>query len=284
MPSELWERLRADPVRAPEHVALAAAEWHGPAAAAWAEAKRGRLAVSGADLARMAKRRHASLARLEGAATGVGGFITVVPDIVLLAWIQSRLVFFTAAAYGFDPRDPMRPAELLVLRDLYPDPQTARQALDGIGKTVAEAYVGSKLERGREQAVLLAAAALRGQADGHRRDPAPHTGRRDRLQRDRQRARHPRARRPRRAVLRRVMAGRAANVNCGWVGRRGSRPRRGSAWRGSRDSYLDASVMSPNTALYRRAHVDAIVAVRRHAFDELHAHRGRSPASLPSGS
>ena len=69
----------------------------------------------------MAKRRHASLARLEGAATGVGGFLTVVPDIVLLAWIQSRLVFFVAAAYGFDPRDPMRPAELLVLRDLYPE-------------------------------------------------------------------------------------------------------------------------------------------------------------------
>ena len=90
----------------------------------------------------MAKRRHATLARFEGAATGVGGIFTAVPDVVLLAWIQSRLVFFVAAAYGFDPHDPMRPAELLVLRDLYPDPQTARQALDGIGKTVAEAYVG----------------------------------------------------------------------------------------------------------------------------------------------
>jgi hypothetical protein len=154
VPTELWERLRADPVRAPEHLALAAAEWHGPTAASWAEAKRARLAVSSADLARMAKRRHASLARLEGAATGIGGFLTVAPDIVLLAWIQSRLVFFMAAAYGFDARDPMRPAELLVLRDLYPDPETARRALDGIGKTVAEAYIGSKLERARERAVM----------------------------------------------------------------------------------------------------------------------------------
>ena len=154
MPSELWERLRADPARAPEHMALAAADWHGPAAAAWAEAKRAQLSVSGPDLARMAKRRHASLARVGGAATGVGGFLTVVPDIVLLAWIQSRLVFFTAAAFGFDPRDPMRPAELLVLRDLYPDPETARRALDGIGRTVAEAYVTGKLERDREQAVM----------------------------------------------------------------------------------------------------------------------------------
>ena len=154
MPSELWERLRADPARAPEHMALAAADWHGPAAAAWVEAKRGRLSVSGPDLARMAKRRHASLARVGGGATGVGGFLTVVPDIVLLAWIQSRLVFFTAAAFGFDPRDPMRPAELLVLRDLYPDPETARRALDGIGKSVAESYLTGKLERSREQAVM----------------------------------------------------------------------------------------------------------------------------------
>ena len=154
IPESLWARLRDDPVRAPEHVALAAAELHAPAAAAWAAEKRARLAVSGDELARMAKRRHATLARLGGAATGVGGLITLVPDIVSLAWIQSRLVFFVAAAYGFDPHDRMRPAELLVLRDLYPDPQTARHALDGIGKTVAEAYMGSKLERGREQAML----------------------------------------------------------------------------------------------------------------------------------
>jgi hypothetical protein len=154
IPAGLWARLRADPLRAPEHIALAAAERHAPAAAAWAAEKRSRLAVSDRELARMAKRRHAAMARFEGAATGVGGFLTIVPDVVLLAWIQSRLVFFMAAAYGFDPRDPMRPAELLVLRDLYPDPQTARQALDGVGKTVAEAYVGARMERGREQAML----------------------------------------------------------------------------------------------------------------------------------
>jgi hypothetical protein len=154
VPESLWDRLRADPLRAPEHVALAAADLHAPAAAAWANEKRGRLAVTEAQLARMAKRRHAAMARFEGAATGVGGFLTVAPDLVLLAWIQSRLVFFVAAAYGFDPSDPMRPAELLVLRDLYPDPATARQALDGVGRTVAESYMTGKIQRGREQAVL----------------------------------------------------------------------------------------------------------------------------------
>jgi hypothetical protein len=147
VPAGLWERLRADPLRAPEHVALAASAKHGPAAAAWVAERTGRYAVADRELAVMAKRRHATLARFEGAATGVGGVVTLLPDLAGLAWIQSRLVFFVAAAYGFDPLDAMRPAELLVLRDLYPDPASARRALDGIGTSVAEAYVGSRLQR-----------------------------------------------------------------------------------------------------------------------------------------
>jgi EcsC protein family len=147
LPPGLWDRLRLDPVRAPEHVALAASRRFGPQAARWADDKRARFSVRPSDLAKMAKKRHASLARLEGAATGVGGIATVVPDLAALAWIQARLVFFIAAAYGYDPRDPMRPAELLVLHDLYPDPQTARRALDGVGSTLVEAYIGSRLQR-----------------------------------------------------------------------------------------------------------------------------------------
>ena len=156
LPRQLWERIRADPVRAPEHIALAAAEKHGPAADAWAAEKRRRFRHEGRELAEMAKRRHATLARFEGAATGVGGIVTLLPDMAGLIWIQSRLVFFIAAAYGFDPRDPMRPAELLVLTELYPDVPTARAALDGAGKTIAEAYIGSKLEREEVLAMRLA--------------------------------------------------------------------------------------------------------------------------------
>lgn len=146
VPVDLLRRLRADPLRAPEHLALAAAELHGPAAAAWVAERRGRYAVEPRELARMAKRRHASLARIGGATTGVGGFVTVVPDLALLAWIQSRMVFFIAAAHGFDPTDPMRPAELLVLGGLYESRELAREALDGAGRHLGLAYVGSKLE------------------------------------------------------------------------------------------------------------------------------------------
>jgi hypothetical protein len=155
VPPSLWERVRADPVRAPEHIALAAAERHAPAAAEWVADKQRRFAHDPAELAGMAKRRHATLARFEGAATGVGGVFTVVPDLLGLAWIQTRLVFFIAAAYGFDPYDRMRPAELLVLMELYEDPQTARAALDGIGPTLAVAYVGSRVRRDETLALRL---------------------------------------------------------------------------------------------------------------------------------
>ena len=156
LPPGLWDRLRLDPVRAPEHIALAAARTFGPQAARWTEDKRARFAVGPAELARMAKKRHATMARFEGAATGLGGVVTMVPDLVALSWIQSRLVFYVAAAYGYDPSDPMRPAELLVLHDFYPDPLTARRALDGVGSTLIEAYVGSRLQREEALAVRLA--------------------------------------------------------------------------------------------------------------------------------
>ena len=156
LPPGLWERLKADPVRSPEHIALSAAKQFGPQASRWAADKRGRFQVTPQELALMAKKRHATLARFEGAATGVGGVVTMVPDMAMLAWIQTRLVFYVAAAYGYDPTEPMRPAEALVLFGFYSDPATARRALDGIGSTVVEAYIGSKLERQEALALRLA--------------------------------------------------------------------------------------------------------------------------------
>jgi hypothetical protein len=150
-PASLIARIRADPVRAPEYIALAAAERHGPAAKAWAADQRG----SPDRMARKAKRVHARYARASGAVTGVGGVFTMLPDMIAAVWIQSRMVFFIAAAYGYDPTDRMRPAELLVLYGLYDDPPAAREALDGAGRTLAEAAVGRALN-GREDESLVA--------------------------------------------------------------------------------------------------------------------------------
>jgi hypothetical protein len=154
-PASLLARLRADPVRAPEHLALAAADAFGPPAAQWAHRQRHVLGMHPIAMGEMARKRHVNLASAEGAAAGVGGFVTLVPDLVALAWLQARMVFFIAGAYGWDPRDPMRPAELLALTGLYADPAGARHALDGVGRTVAEHYVGSKLQRDEALAFKL---------------------------------------------------------------------------------------------------------------------------------
>jgi hypothetical protein len=161
LPPDLLPRLRADPIRAPETIALAAADVHGPAAAVWVAELRSRYDVGDRDLAKKAKARHAALARFGGAATGLGGIITFIPDLATLLWIQSRLVFYVAAAYGHDPTDPMRPAELLVLRDLYPDAAAARAALDGTGRLLAHASVAKSLRGGGRQDLALMESMLR---------------------------------------------------------------------------------------------------------------------------
>ena len=138
-PRSLREQILADPTRAPELVALAAAERFAPAAERWA-----RVAGTGKppdQLAQAAYRKHVRLARLEGAALGLGGGFSAAADFVALLWIQSRMVFYVAAAYGYEPRDPMRPAELLTLQGVYPSATEARAALDGVGKRLAQALV-----------------------------------------------------------------------------------------------------------------------------------------------
>ena len=135
--------MLAQPERAPELIALAAADRFGPQAAEWA-----RIAGPGhspKQLARVAYRKHVRLARLEGGALGIGGVFTAAPDMVALMWIQSRMIFYIAAAYGYDPVHPMRPAELLALQGVYTSPAEARRALDGMGKLMAQAMVEKAL-------------------------------------------------------------------------------------------------------------------------------------------
>jgi hypothetical protein len=151
-PKRLWDRMLAEPDRAPEYIALAAAERFGPQAEEWV-----RIAGAGHtpdELARVAYKKHVRLARLEGGALGIGGVITAAPDMVALLWIQSRMVFYIAAAYGYDPLHPMRPAEYLALQGLYETPAQAREALDGVGKRMAQAMVEKAVLSGRKTDAL----------------------------------------------------------------------------------------------------------------------------------
>jgi EcsC family protein len=103
-------------------------------------------------VARRAVKIHVRIARGEGAAMGLAGVWGIVPDLLALAWLESRMVFHVGASFGFDPRHPMRPAELLTLQRVYPTAQEAREALDGTGRHIAFAYTEGKL-RGRDDAL-----------------------------------------------------------------------------------------------------------------------------------
>lgn len=153
LPGSLWTRIQRDPVRAPEHIALAAAKRFAPAAQRWAA--RGDPGLAPSEHARLAVRRHVRAAWIEGAVTGLGGGLTAVADLAALAWIQSRMVYFIAAAYGFDPHHPMRPAELLALQGVYETPADARAALDGLGKPLALQLIASRARREKALASRL---------------------------------------------------------------------------------------------------------------------------------
>jgi hypothetical protein len=160
VPDSLWRRIRAEPDRAPEHIALAAAERFGPATEEWVRVAGGGHTPE--SLARTAYKKHVRLARLEGAALGLGGAYTAAPDLMALIWIESRMVFYIAAAYGYDPRDPMRPAELLALHDVYPTAAEAREALDGVGGHLAGALAKRALVGRRDQKLAMQLALFAG--------------------------------------------------------------------------------------------------------------------------
>ena len=141
-PEGLWSRLRSEPHRAPEHVALAALDRFAEPAAEWAGMMRPHYEP--AEIGRRTVAKHRRLARLEGAALGLGGIFTAAPDFMALAWLQCRMIFFVAAGYGFDPHHEMRPAELLFLTGIYPSAAAARESLDGVGRTMAAHYVNQK--------------------------------------------------------------------------------------------------------------------------------------------
>jgi hypothetical protein len=151
LPDPLWRRIVAQPERAPELIALAAATRFADPAAEWVqEASRWQKPDA---LATKAYRRHVHLSRAEGLAMGIGGALTSAGNVAGLGWIQARMVFFIAAAYGYDPHDPMRPAELLALWGVYDTPAEARASLDGVGASMAASVVRTQLSRSGQRSL-----------------------------------------------------------------------------------------------------------------------------------
>ncbi|MFI7521454.1 EcsC family protein [Micromonospora globbae] len=129
-PVTLWDRMRADPQYAPEHLALEAVRRLGPEAGQWARRARAEQPdASAEDLAEQAARRFVNRARLSGAVSGAAGLPGAVIDVGVLAWTQARMVLHIAAAYGVDPLHSDRATDLLVLQRVHKVAESARLAL-----------------------------------------------------------------------------------------------------------------------------------------------------------
>jgi hypothetical protein len=146
LPPGLIAELRENPAYALETLALAAVDVHGPAAEKWVRSK-GSARYSKAQLAEIAVRKATNSARVEGGALGMGGFMTIAPDAVALGWILTREVIFVAAAYGLDPTDKARAAEVLVICEIYDTVAKAQAALDHHGEPLAAAMARTKVLR-----------------------------------------------------------------------------------------------------------------------------------------
>lgn len=146
LPPRLARELRADPAYALETLALAAVEVHGPAAARWAAEQQLRGRGPG-KAAKAAKARFRRLARVEGAALGFGGIVTVAPDVLALIWILTRETLHVAAAFGHDPTDRARAAEMLVVLEVYDNVEAAQAGLERRGERLAVALARSQVDR-----------------------------------------------------------------------------------------------------------------------------------------
>lgn len=88
------------------------------------------------------KQKYSRAARWEGAGTGAAGIVGLPADLVLLAWVQNRLVLSIAASYGHDMNDHTeRAAELLIIQGVHNSREVARGALvraatDAVNKLV----------------------------------------------------------------------------------------------------------------------------------------------------
>ncbi|WBB73840.1 hypothetical protein O7602_30040 [Micromonospora sp. WMMD1128] len=133
-PVEGWRavgpRLRDHPGFAPELLALAAVDALGPRARSWVEQVRRAYPLADADgVARLATRRFVRMAGTGGALAAGAGVFAPAAELAVVLWTQANLVLHMAAAYGHEPTDPDRAAELLVLTSVHPDEGVARAAL-----------------------------------------------------------------------------------------------------------------------------------------------------------
>jgi hypothetical protein len=167
-------KLTADPGHAPELLARAAVQTIGPRAKEWAERTREAYPkATDAALARLAADQFTRLTSPTSIVAALAGSFAPSALIATTALTHARVVLHVAAAYGLDPTDEARAADLLVLTRVYASREDAEAALstttqrsDGLRRigrmiaTNAAGWVAVRLVRRYFPGTSLVAAAL----------------------------------------------------------------------------------------------------------------------------
>lgn len=137
--TDAWAKLIADPGHAPELLALAAVQTFGPPARGWAARIRASYPTADSDaLARLAVRQFTRFGSLSSIFGAVAGSYAPLALVGAAAITHAELVLHVAAAYGLDPADPQRAADLLVIARVHPETADAEAALAAARRPVYE--------------------------------------------------------------------------------------------------------------------------------------------------
>jgi hypothetical protein len=127
---QLWRRVTARPEYAAEYLALAAVRHWGPPIARHTDWLRARYPhATPVTLARYAQRRQVRRVGYAALLSSATGLLAPAGRLAALVYCQGQLVLGTAAAFGLDPADPQRAAELVTILGLRPDLEQARRAV-----------------------------------------------------------------------------------------------------------------------------------------------------------
>ena len=136
----LWRVVYRDPEHVAERLTLYTANRLGDPSREWAQSVRSsRPDVPRAKIAEELRTRSAHVARIDGAISGTPFFIALVPGYLTYLQQEMRMTLRIAALYGRDPRGLRTSAEMLALRGVHPDVETAEAALNSVrDKTIPD--------------------------------------------------------------------------------------------------------------------------------------------------
>jgi hypothetical protein len=127
---DLLRIVYRDPQHVSERLTLYAVDRLAEPSADWARiVQELRPDAPPAEIGEELRLRTAQIARIDGAISGTPFLIALAPGYLTYLWQEMRMTMRTAALYGRDPRALKTAGEMLALRAVHPDVETAEAEL-----------------------------------------------------------------------------------------------------------------------------------------------------------